>query len=133
MVRENHERRVAKLSECIGAIPSAWPEPVTVKVRRWLGRHRMLATGVATSVAVALVGLTIATVLLNAAKDRETLAKLDAAANLSIARTLDRIRHFRPEMAEGYSPRVAPKERWLDPLVRTDGGVERLSVLDARG
>ncbi len=66
-------------------------------------------------------------------EDDLVLARLDAAASPSIARTLDRIRHFRPEMAEGYSPRVAPKERWLDPLVRTDGGVERLSVLDARG
>jgi uncharacterized protein len=66
-------------------------------------------------------------------QDDLVLAKLDAAASPSIARALDRIRHFRPEMAEGYSPRVAPKERWLDPLVRTDRGVERLSVLDACG
>ena len=32
---------------------SAWPEPWSVKARRWLGRHRTLVTGVVASVAVA--------------------------------------------------------------------------------
>ncbi len=54
---------------------SAWPEPWTVKARRWIGRHRMLVTGAAAAIAVALVSLSIATVLLTAANDRERQAR----------------------------------------------------------
>ncbi len=57
---------------------SAWQEPWMVKAGRWLRRHRLLATGVATAVVVAAVGLAIATVLLTAANERERLAKEEA-------------------------------------------------------
>jgi HD superfamily phosphohydrolase len=62
-------------------------------------------------------------------EDDLVLAKLDAAGEPAIDRTLARIRHFQPESAEGYIPRVAPKERWLDPQVRSGPSVERLSIL----
>jgi hypothetical protein len=60
------------------------------------------------------------------------LAKLDASGSPLIAAKLDAIRHFRPELLNGYHPRVVPKERWLDPPVRTGRSFERLSVLEGR-
>jgi serine/threonine-protein kinase len=54
---------------------SAWPEPWTVKARRWIGRHQLLVTSVASAILVATVSLTIATVLLNIAWDNEKAAK----------------------------------------------------------
>jgi HD superfamily phosphohydrolase len=60
-------------------------------------------------------------------EDDLVLAKLDAAENPDIARTLAQIRHFRPQLAEGYCPRVVPKQRWLDPHVRSGRSVARLS------
>ncbi|HZZ78497.1 MAG TPA: protein kinase [Gemmataceae bacterium] len=54
---------------------SAWPEPWTVKARRWIGRHRTLVTGIAAAVGVALVSLTAATILLTAANERERKAR----------------------------------------------------------
>jgi HD superfamily phosphohydrolase len=64
--------------------------------------------------------------------DDRVLAKLDAAGNALITRKLDAIRRFRPEVVAGYSPRVVPKERWLDPPVRNGRIIERLSALDGR-
>jgi serine/threonine-protein kinase len=65
---------------------TAWPEPWTVKARRWLGRHRTLSTAVAAGVAVALVGFAIATALLTAANERERQARATAEANYQLAR-----------------------------------------------
>jgi HD superfamily phosphohydrolase len=62
-------------------------------------------------------------------EDDLVLAKLDAADIPLIHRKLDAIRHFRPESLSGYAPRVVPKERWLDPPVLDDHGVEPLSAL----
>jgi len=42
-----------KKSEPVGA----WPDPPRVRVRRWIGRHRMLVSGLAAAGAVAVVGL----------------------------------------------------------------------------
>ena len=67
------------------------------------------------------------------AEDDVVLDKLDAAHNPTIDRTLDAIRHFRPESVAGYSPRIVPKARWLDPLVQSGRSVERLSILEGRG
>ena len=64
--------------------------------------------------------------------DDQVLTKLDSAHSPKIDRTLDGIRHFRPESVEGYSPRVVPKSRWLDPLVQAGQTVEQLSVLEGR-
>lgn len=58
---------------------TAWPEPWTVRARRWIGRHR---TGVTTAAAVVVVGgfcLGVATILLTAANKRERAAKDEAA------------------------------------------------------
>jgi tetratricopeptide (TPR) repeat protein len=47
----------------------AWPEPWTVKTRRWMARHRTLVTGVAAALIVGVVSLSVATVLLAQAND----------------------------------------------------------------
>ena len=65
-------------------------------------------------------------------EDAAVLAILDASGNPLIARKLDTIRHFRPERALGYQPRIIPKERWLDPLVLGNGSVKRLSELESK-
>jgi len=59
---------------------SCFPEPWTKKAARWLRRHRTLALSTASAVAVALVGLIIATTLLTAANERERQAKMEALA-----------------------------------------------------
>jgi HD superfamily phosphohydrolase len=65
-------------------------------------------------------------------EDDLVLAKLDAADIPLVTRKLDSIRHFRPEFAAGYLPRVIPKARWLDPPVRVGHSVRSLSVLSSR-
>jgi serine/threonine protein kinase/tetratricopeptide (TPR) repeat protein len=65
---------------------SAWPEPWTVKARRWIGRHRPLVTGVASAVVIALMGMIVIAVLLTAANERERLAKEKAEQNFKLAR-----------------------------------------------
>ncbi len=62
-------------------------------------------------------------------EDQLVLAKLDAAAVPSISERLDLIRRFDPARVVGYSPRVIPKERWLDPPVVVDGKTRRISEL----
>jgi serine/threonine-protein kinase len=57
---------------------TAWPEPWTVRARRWVGRHRTLVTSAASTVVVALVGLALATVLLTAANERERVERAKA-------------------------------------------------------
>ncbi len=62
-------------------------------------------------------------------EDDLVLAKLDAADIPLINRKLESIRHFRPESVEGYTPRVVPKARWLDPPVLIGQSVHPLSAL----
>lgn len=62
-------------------------------------------------------------------QDDLVLAKLDAAAVPSISEKLSMIRHFDPTHIVGYSPRVIPKERWLDPPVLVEGTIRRMSAL----
>ncbi|MFO0889802.1 MAG: HD domain-containing protein [Isosphaeraceae bacterium] len=62
-------------------------------------------------------------------EDQKVLAKLDAAGSPRIAAKLAAIRHFDPARVEGYTPRVIPKERWLDPPVATGDGYRRLSEM----
>jgi WD40 repeat protein/serine/threonine protein kinase len=59
---------------------SAWPEPWTVKSRRWVGRHRTLVTGAAAALLVGLVSLGITALLLGSAYDAEKNARADAVA-----------------------------------------------------
>jgi serine/threonine-protein kinase len=64
---------------------SAWREPWTTRLRRWASRHRtLMAVGAAVAV-VALVSLTAATVLLNAANQRERDARSLAEQNAQVA------------------------------------------------
>lgn len=98
---------------------SAWPEPWTVRARRWIGRHATLVAGVASAVVVALVGLILATVLLTAANERERKAKelaetqrQKAEANFKLAR----------QAVDTYHTRVSEndllKEPGMQPLRR---------------
>jgi WD40 repeat protein/tRNA A-37 threonylcarbamoyl transferase component Bud32 len=65
----------------------AWQEPRMVRLRRWLGRHRVLASGASAAVLVALVGLAVATFVLQAANTREREAREAAQANEEQANT----------------------------------------------
>jgi HD superfamily phosphohydrolase len=60
-------------------------------------------------------------------EDEKVLAKLDASEIPAVARTLKEIRRFRPEIVEGYTPRIAPKQRWLDPPIVVDGVIRLTS------
>src|SRR5262245_51625347 len=48
---------------------SAWPEPWTVKARRWVGRNRTKVTAVAAALLVGLFSLATATTLLAQANE----------------------------------------------------------------
>jgi eukaryotic-like serine/threonine-protein kinase len=65
---------------------SAWREPWTTRLRRWSSRHRTLMAVGAAAAVVALVSLTAATVLLNAANQRERDARGLAEQNAQVAR-----------------------------------------------
>jgi WD40 repeat protein len=53
---------------------SAYPEPWAARRGRWLRRHRVFVTGTASTLAVALLGLIVGTILLAAANERERAA-----------------------------------------------------------
>ena len=59
--------------------------------------------------------------------DAHVLFCLQAARNALIDAKLDRIIHFTSERLIGFVPTVIPKTRWIDPPVRVDGKVKRLS------
>lgn len=61
--------------------------------------------------------------------DAHVLDRLYEARNPRIQEKLDHIFHFRPERLVGFVPRVTPKTRWLDPPVKVDGRIRRLSEL----
>jgi len=61
------------------------------------------------------------------ADDAHVLDQLQSAGDGLIAAKLDHIVRFRPEAVEGFSPRVIPKVRWLDPPVADASGLARLS------
>jgi serine/threonine-protein kinase len=64
---------------------SALPESLVLRARRWIGRHRSLATTAAGTVSVMAISFGIATLLLSAASDRERRARERAEANLHLA------------------------------------------------
>jgi serine/threonine-protein kinase len=91
----------ADMEHWLAAEPvSAWREPWTTRAYRWAARHRTLVTAAAVAVLVALVGLTAAALLLNAANRREREARsvaqqqrdeahrqqVEAAQNFQLAR-----------------------------------------------
>ncbi len=66
---------------------SAYQEPWWMKARRWLRRHRTLATTAASVALVTIIGLTISNVLLTAANERERRAKTIAERNFQYAKS----------------------------------------------
>ncbi|MDG3005173.1 HD domain-containing protein [Paludisphaera mucosa] len=62
-------------------------------------------------------------------EDDKVLAKLDAARIPAVDAVLSRIRRFDPALAEDYAPRIAPKQRRIDPPVQVGSGFQRLSHL----
>jgi serine/threonine-protein kinase len=88
----------------------AWPEPWSVRARRWISRHRAGVTAAAAAVAVAALSLGAATVLLTAANERERQAKREAQANFQLARqAVDR---YHTEVSED----VLLNEPGMEPL-----------------
>jgi WD40 repeat protein/serine/threonine protein kinase len=65
---------------------SAWREPASVRIRRWLSRHRTLVTSAAATLVVALAGLVIGLVLLAAANEREQQQRTEAVRQRDEAR-----------------------------------------------
>jgi hypothetical protein len=65
-------------------------------------------------------------------EDLRVLAKLEAAGSELILTKLERIRRFQPDDVAGYTPRVIPKERWLDPPVLVDSTYRPMSELAGR-
>ena len=61
----------------------AYSESIGEQVSRWMRHHRTLVTSVAAAMVVAIAGLSIASVLLNAARNRESLAKQRIASQKS--------------------------------------------------
>ena len=59
--------------------------------------------------------------------DAQVLAKLRGSRGGRIAEKLEHILRFRPDSIRGFSPRVQPKTRWLDPSIADASGVRRLS------
>jgi len=64
------------------------------------------------------------------ADDAFVLGRLDASGSSLIAEKLESVRHPRPDRVRAYSPRIIPKERWLDPPVQVNGTIKRLSLLE---
>ena len=62
-------------------------------------------------------------------EDAKVLARLDSASNPLISGKLATIRNFHPELVKSYSPRVIPKQRWLDPPVKNGLRFRRMSEL----
>jgi serine/threonine-protein kinase len=85
---------------------SAWPEPWTVRARRWVGRHRMAVTAAAAGVLVAVVCLGSATGLLAAANRRERQERERADQNLARAR--DAVDRYCTHVAE--DPRLRQQD-----------------------
>ncbi|MEQ8788626.1 MAG: WD40 repeat domain-containing serine/threonine-protein kinase [Pirellulaceae bacterium] len=59
---------------------NVWPDPWVTTARRWMKRHRLLVASGGAALVVAMVSLLIATVFLEAARQRERKANLDLAA-----------------------------------------------------
>jgi len=59
--------------------------------------------------------------------DAGVLARLRASPDRGIAEKLDHVLRFQPGAIQGFTPRVVPKTRWLDPPVVDASGLRRLS------
>jgi eukaryotic-like serine/threonine-protein kinase len=119
---------------------SAFGEPWTVKVRRWIGRHRTLATASAAALVVATAGLAMTTLFLEKANEREAVARSKAETNFQLAREvvdrfftqvsedprlkalgLEKLRHELLLQARGFFERLSPEENG-EPRVEAERG-----------
>jgi serine/threonine-protein kinase len=80
---------------------ACYPDPWAVRVRRWVGRHRLLVTGAAAAGLVAVATLGAATALLQAANGRERASRVAAEENFRLAQ----------DVVESYLVRVSGDER----------------------
>ena len=62
--------------------------------------------------------------------DAHVTARLRNSGNALILAKLDRITQFQPEWMVGFTPRVVPKNRWIDPPVVAGESIQRLSDLE---
>ncbi len=62
------------------------------------------------------------------ADDAFVLDRLDRSGNTVIAEKLKGVRFPQADRVSAYSPRIVPKERWLDPPVQVNGTAKRLSL-----
>ena len=61
--------------------------------------------------------------------DAFVLGRLDASGNAADRRKARERPPTTADRVRGYSPRIIPKERWLDPPVQVNGTIKRLSLL----
>lgn len=77
----------------------AWSEPLRVKARRWVSRHRTLVSATAATILVAALCLAVATVLLTRANEETQLANHSLTeANLEIQKSSDEIKRSSEEI-----------------------------------
>lgn len=119
---------------------SAWREPLAIRARRWVQRHRMLVTSAAVAVLVASLSLAVLAVVLAAANRREREARAHATENFQLAfdsvnqyltrvsesqlRDVPNLQVLRRELldaARGFYQRFVD-QRGDDPLVRAELG-----------
>ncbi len=80
---------------------SAWPEPWTVKARRWVGGHRTLVTGTAAALLVGLVSLAILVLVLGSKYEAEKNFKLKLGeANDAEKKTNEKLKNANIDLAE---------------------------------
>ena len=116
---------------------SAFHEPLTLKVRRWVGRHRTLTTATAAALLVATLSLATTTVFLERANLREAQARTKAEANFQLAREV--VNRFFTKVSE--DPRLKAygleklrhdlldeARRFFDRLSREEGAEPRVAA-----
>jgi eukaryotic-like serine/threonine-protein kinase len=90
---------------------SAYAEPWTTRARRWMRRHRTLATGLAVTLVAAVLVLLVATVLLEQARQR--VADEQQRTELAFSKAKEAVDLFYKEVAE-------------DPVLKGTPGLHRL-------
>ncbi len=77
---------------------SAWQEPVSVRARRWMRKHKTAVTTGGAGLILLTVGAVVATALLAAANTREAAAREKATGNFIIAKSV--VDDFLKQLAE---------------------------------
>src|SRR5262249_54445001 len=110
---------------------SAWPEPWTVKVRRWVGRHRTQVTATAAALVVAMVAATVGAVWYQHEKGQQDAAEAARQADLAVRREYvnkeagaaltaadDKLRRLRQQIDDpkGVPELLSEPDKWHDRL-----------------